>query len=376
MQGNLLTDNRNLCTVLGLPFDSVNLTKAVSLVESCIENHRRCFLSTPNLNFIVQSHLNRAFYESVLESDLVIADGMPIILVARLLNLPLPERVAGSSLFEALANKPRTRPIRVFFFGGQGDAAQKAAANLGDLSPGMESCGYLNPGMGSVESMSDIETIEQINAAEPDFLVVALGAEKGQRWIMHNRHRLHVPVLSHLGAVINFVAGGVRRAPTKWQSLGLEWLWRIYQEPQLLRRYFYDGLQLCHLLFAKILPLTIYQQLLRIGSAANRPLKITTEKIDNCLEVHLSGAATAANCWSTKDCCDRALQQPCTILKHVRVDCAELSYIDSASLALLLVFKISLSHRGQSLSFFNLSPRIVTLMNLHGVAHYLLDNRS
>lgn len=373
MQGNLATDRRNLCTVLGLPFDSVNLEKAVELVESSIENRRRCFLSTPNLNFVVQSHFNKAFYESVLESDLVIADGMPIILVARLLNLPLPERVAGSSLFEALVNKPRTSPIRVFFFGGQGNAAEKAAANLENISSGMESCGFLNPGVGSVESMSDIETIEQINAAEPDFLVVALGAEKGQRWIMHNRGRLRVPIISHLGAVINFVAGGVQRAPEKWQRLGLEWLWRIYQEPQLVRRYFYDGLQLCYLLFAKILPLVFYQQLLHIGRATSHALKISTELTDNCLEVHLCGAATEANCHSTRNYCDRALQQPCTILKHVRIDCADLTYIDSASLALLLLFKISLSRRGQSLTFFNLSPRIATLMNLHGVGHYLLD---
>jgi N-acetylglucosaminyldiphosphoundecaprenol N-acetyl-beta-D-mannosaminyltransferase len=373
LQGNLAADNRNLCTVLGLPFDSLTLDKAVAVVESSIENRRRCFLSTPNLNFVVQAHFNRAFYESVLQSDLVIADGMPIVLVARLLGLSLPERVAGSSLFEALANKPRTRPIRVFFFGGQGEAAQKAAANLAAISAGMEPCGYLNPGMGPVESMSDTEIIEQINAAEPDFLVVALGADKGQRWIMHNRERLRVSVISHLGAVINFVAGGVQRAPKKWQSFGLEWLWRIYQEPRLLRRYFYDGLQLGYLLIAKVLPLAIYQQVLHMGSAASQPLKIRVEQIDNCLEIHLSGAATVANCRLTRDCCNRALRQPCTILKHVRIDCADMTYIDSRSLALLLLFKVSLSRQGQSLRFFNLSPRTATLMNLHGVGHYLLE---
>lgn len=375
MQGDLLADNRKLCTILGLPFDRVTLDGAVARIESCIQNRRRCFLSTPNLNFVVQAHFNRDFYESVLESDLVIADGMPILLVSRLLNLPLPERVAGSSLFEALSAKSQSSPISVFFFGGQGDAAQKAAANLDHQSAGMESCGYLNPGTGSVESMSDIEIIDQINEADPDFLVVALGAEKGQRWIMHNRHRLHAPVISHLGAVINFVAGGVQRAPVKWQRLGLEWLWRITQEPQLFRRYFYDGLQLCYLMVARILPLIIYQQLLRLGSVTSRALKIKTEQRDNCLQLQLIGAATAANCRSTRAICDRALQQPCTIIKHVRIDCAGLTYIDSASLALLLLFKISLSRRGQSLAFFNLSSRIATLMNLQGVGHYLLDKR-
>ena len=83
-----------------------------------------------------------------------------------------------------------------------------------------------------------------MNAARPDFLVVSLGAAKGQAWIMRNLHRLDVPLVSHLGAVVNFVAGEVRRAPRWMQRSGLEWAWRVKEEPALLRRYAGDALRL------------------------------------------------------------------------------------------------------------------------------------
>ena len=181
--------NRDLHVVLGLPFDNVNTDQAASLIEQSVASRRRCFLSTPNLNFVVQAHRDSNFYASVIESDLVIADGMPIIWIARLLGIPLPERVAGSSLFDLLREKHRDEPIRVFFFGGLGNVAETAGEKLQQDSVGMQCCGFLNPGIGTLESMSSEEIIQQINTAEPDFLVVALGAAKGQRWITHNQAR-------------------------------------------------------------------------------------------------------------------------------------------------------------------------------------------
>ena len=96
----------------------------------------------------MQSKSDESFYESVIYSDLVVADGMPVIWTAKLLGIPLQSRVAGSSLFETLQNKRRDKPISVFFFGGQGNAAQQAAESLNRNSVGMIACGALNPGYG------------------------------------------------------------------------------------------------------------------------------------------------------------------------------------------------------------------------------------
>ncbi|MCJ8271516.1 MAG: WecB/TagA/CpsF family glycosyltransferase, partial [Psychrosphaera sp.] len=247
---------RDVRCVLGLVYDVTNLNAAVTTVNTSIEQDERCFLTTPNLNFVIASQSDTAFFQSVVDSDLSVADGMPLIWVAKLLDIPLPERVAGSSLFDELS-KQNSCPekIKVFFFGGQDGVAEQAHRKLNESSSAMMSCGFYDPGFVSVEEMSSPDIVEQINAAAPDFIVVALGAKKGQAWIQQNKQQLNASVISHLGAVINFVAGHVERAPVFWQRCGLEWLWRIKQEPTLWRRYLFDGLAFIKLLISHVFPL-------------------------------------------------------------------------------------------------------------------------
>ena len=228
--------------LLGLPFDAVTLDQACDRVMTAIQERQRCFISTPNLNFVINAQRDPGFAKSVMLSDLNLADGMPLVWAAKWLNIPIPERVAGSTLFDELVKRADpSRPLRVFFFGGDTGVAEKAASVLNDRSEAVICCGYHDPGRGDVESMSTPEIIDKINASNADFLVVSLGAKKGQEWILNNLKHLEVPVVSHLGAVVNFVAGNVKRAPALWQKLGLEWLWRILEEPYLWKRYASDG---------------------------------------------------------------------------------------------------------------------------------------
>ena len=89
--------------------------------------------------------------------------------------------------------------------------------------------------------MSSREIRDKINAAKPDFVIVSLGAAKGQEWIQHNQSELEAPVIAHLGAVVDFVAGTIKRAPVWATRIGLEWVWRIIAEPALWKRYWNDG---------------------------------------------------------------------------------------------------------------------------------------
>ena len=238
----------NAINIAGLPFHPVTTAQAVDRLCVAMRDRQRLFLSTPNLNFLVAAQTDAAFRESVLQSDLSVADGMPILWLARRQGTPLPERVAGSDVFDALRRGAGQgvlgRPVKVFFFGGPPGVAQQACdvLNAEHAQGGpMQGVGALSPGFGSVAEMSTPEVLATINASGADFLVVALGAKKGQAWIMHNLPHLQVPVVSHLGAVVNFVAGTVRRAPVRWQRWGLEWLWRIKEEPALFSRYWHDG---------------------------------------------------------------------------------------------------------------------------------------
>ena len=98
---------------------------------------------------------------------------------------------------------------------------------LNDTQSALQCVGWICPGFGTVEEMSADRLIEAINASGADFLVVALGARKGQIWLARNQKRLTIPVRAHLGATIHFEAGTLKRAPLPLQRLGLEWLWRL-----------------------------------------------------------------------------------------------------------------------------------------------------
>ncbi len=291
METKTSQDRREVICLFGLPFDVVSMEQTVQRVREAVRARQQLFLSTPNLNFLIGCQHDAAFRQSVIDSDLSVADGMPLVWMSRLLGLPLPERVTGSGLFERLRTDPLPageKPIKVYFFGGPPGAAQAASQNLNANPGGLVCVGFETPGFGSVEDMSSPEVLQRINASSADFLVVALGAVKGQAWLQRNRAQITVPVLSHLGAVVNFVAGTVSRAPVWVQRAGLEWLWRIKEEPRLWRRYWGDGKALTSLVFGQLLPHAHW--LRRQSVPAPARLSLTAEGLTHRLS--LSGMAT------------------------------------------------------------------------------------
>ncbi|MFK5893095.1 MAG: WecB/TagA/CpsF family glycosyltransferase [Pseudomonadota bacterium] len=272
--------DRNVWCLLGLPFDAVDLETTVYKVHKAAKNKTPLFISTPNLNFLIASQKDEKFRNSVINSNISIADGKPIIWLARLLNIPLPERVAGSDLIESLIeNKKGYKPLKVFFFGGEEGVAHQACEKLNSENKGLQCVGFFNPGFGSVEDMSSSEIIDKINQSNADFVIVSLGANKGQAWIECNKDKLNSPIISHLGAVVNFIAGNVKRAPKIIQRLGFEWVWRIKEEPVLFIRYFKDGIAFTRLFVFKILPLyLLYKNTNNKETADNIILQVTDDK--------------------------------------------------------------------------------------------------
>ncbi len=244
---------RALVCILGLPFDVVDIAQAVQRIRAAAFGGQRCFVSTPNLNFAMAARHDAAFRDSVLHSDLSLVDGMPLVWIARLLGQPLRERVSGSDVFEALQAHAGP-PVDVYLFGGPPGAAAQACERINRRGGGVRCVGFDEAGFGSIDAMSSDEQIDRINRSGARFVVVALGAAKGQAWIERNAPRLFAPVLSHLGAVVNFAAGTVSRAPRWVQGLGLEWLWRIKEEPALWRRYARDGLAAAQVLLTRVVP--------------------------------------------------------------------------------------------------------------------------
>lgn len=354
----------NRYSLMGLPFDAVSLSDAALIVTESIEQRTPCFLSTPNLNFTVMAQDDPDFYNSVIQSDLVVADGMPLIWVAKLLGLPITERVAGSDLFAFLSEQSRERKIRVFFFGGETGIAEKAHHKLNRTSPGMESCGFYDPGFVSIDEMSTDNVIEHINSCETDFVLVALGAKKGQRWIMHNRDKLNAPVISHLGAVINFVAGSVQRAPEKWQRFGLEWLWRIKQEPKLYKRYLGDGLRFLKMMLTQTLPLAVYsKKLAKKSDTSNSEVLADTLLPQEKFIVTLKGSISTEQ----MDDFETVIQVALLSDKDVIVEGAEIHYLAMDTIARLLTFQGQLQQKQNVMILKDFPAKIITLLRMSSV---------
>ena len=180
--------------------------------------------------------------------------------------------------------------MRVFFFGvNRVWPGWRTSGSAPAGSAGMDSVRFLNPGFGSVEQKGSDAIIGAINAAEPDFLMIALGATKGQAWIQQNRQRLNARVISYLEVVVNFSAGNIRRSPAWLQQLGLEWLWRIKEEPLLWRRYLGDGLAFLGLVVQEVLPLWLYRSWRRPAQAPFRQAGVQVRRSRAGTRVSLSG---------------------------------------------------------------------------------------
>jgi N-acetylglucosaminyldiphosphoundecaprenol N-acetyl-beta-D-mannosaminyltransferase len=358
MKTNSLKDDlsREVWCLMGLPIDAVSMSQTVEKIDSAIRERKQLFLTTPNLNFVIGCRSDEKFRNSVIQSDLVIADGMPLIWVAKLLNIPIRERVSGSNLFEILLQRNSIgREYRIFYFGGQDDVAKRAEEKTANLSSVAVGAGSISPGFVSTTEMSKSDYIEKINRSESDILIVALGAKKGQEWIVKNLQYIDTPIVSHLGAVINFIAGTIKRSPVWMQKTGLEWLWRIKEEKSLFERYWNDGVA-----FIEILATNVFPQMIQKN---NQTGQLTLHKDHNKLII--TGYFTASNIDSEIEKIIKLVDQPFL----TSIDLSECQKIDQRGLGLLLMLKKHIPN----IYVINPNSEIEKVFVRNGV-EYLLDS--
>ena len=356
---------REVYCLLGLPIDALDMEGAVQRVRQAAFSNTRCFVSTVNVNFAMAARGDAAFRDSVLHSDLCLPDGMPLVWVARLLGLPIRERVSGAGLFERLLQQPGP-PISIFFFGGPQGAAQAACRRVNEATCGLRCVGFDSPGFGSVEEMSGVDRIERINRSGAQFITVALGAKKGQAWIEHNRARLQAPVLCHLGAVVNYAAGTVRRAPTWVQALGAEWLWRSKQEPALWRRYWDDGASFLQVLLREVAPLAMQRRLRLAAATAQETARFTVHETPQRTLLKLRGA------WVDTDL--DPLRQALTIAQqratNLALGLAGVSHVDSGFIALVMLARGGQARPGRLLVG-GATPEVTNIFRRNGAVFLL-----
>ncbi|MFV1983698.1 MAG: WecB/TagA/CpsF family glycosyltransferase [Thiohalomonadales bacterium] len=361
---------RNVWCILGLPFDALNIDKVVDKLHHIAINKTPCFVSTPNLNFLIESQTDPVFRDSVINSELSVVDGKPLVWIARLLGIPISERVAGSDLIEEfIKNKGGYKPLKVFFFGGEAGIAESACEKLNSQTSGLQCVGNLYPGFGSIADMSSEDIINQINQNDADFVIVSLGAKKGQTWIERNRKQINAPLISHLGAVVNFIAGTVNRAPKFLQKIGMEWLWRIKEEPVLWKRYFHDAISFFYLLIFKVFPLFIIIRV--VGKKAGKN-KFSIELFNSVetMKIELSGSCSENNIPAINKIFKNVINSP--IDGEVNIVIKDGAYVDAAFLAKILLLKNILSNNKRNLNIITES-KLVDKIFRYNCCEYLLQ---
>ena len=358
---------RRVYGLLGIPLDQVTIDETTARIEQSIFSRQRLVWSTPNMNNLAAAQIDAQFRDVLAASDLCTADGMPIVGLCWLLGIPVRERVAGSSTFDRMLYRPYERQISVFFFGGAEGVAELACTRLDQLSCSMRSAGHYYPGFGSIESMSEEPVIERINAAKPDLLILSLGTARGHEWIRRNAARLDVPVIAHLGSVVNFMAGVVQRAPPLLGRLGLEWAWRILQEPHLARRYYSDFCALVALLAKKVLP-TMAQRALQLSGAEQEPSLSITSK-DGTHLIELTGSWNDGHLNPLRVSLEQATRVPADLV----IDLGRVTSFGAGFIGLLLIARTHQLNVGLQFRLQRCPSRIARMFRINGSAHLLSE---
>jgi exopolysaccharide biosynthesis WecB/TagA/CpsF family protein len=218
----------------GVPIDTVDEQGAAERMMAAIGADAPLQVSTVNLQFLVTARRRPEVRKALNGAGLNVADGAPVLWLARLLGHPLPARVAGADLVPTLMGLAAQRGARVFLLGGTGGVAAEAATLLERANPGLQITGTHEPPPAAVDEMADDEILSRVGEAGADILLVAFGHPKQDLWIARNLDRLPVSVAIGVGGTFDLIAGRLHRAPAWARRSGLEWLFRLAQEPRRL----------------------------------------------------------------------------------------------------------------------------------------------
>ena len=226
--------------LLGVPLAITDYASTLDWIDDAVAAGRRGYLCVAAVHTVMACQEDRALRDAVLGADFTVPDGQPLVWALRLLGHTLPSRVYGPDLMWKASERAARSGTRLYFHGGRHSQGAMALLihNLRTAHPGLQIVGGLTQPFRDLSAEEEEAQAASINRARPDVVWVGLGVPRQELWMQRMRDRLDAPVLVGVGAAFDFHAGLVRQAPRWMQELGLEWLFRLSQEPRRLwRRY-------------------------------------------------------------------------------------------------------------------------------------------
>jgi N-acetylglucosaminyldiphosphoundecaprenol N-acetyl-beta-D-mannosaminyltransferase len=227
---------RKKVILFNTPIDALSLIDTVELVDSAIRNKQQLHHIAVNVAKIVHMQTDKQLYESVVSADVINADGLPLVWVSRLFGNPIPERVTGVDLMQSLVKLASEKNYKIFFFGAKEEVVSKVVKAYSDQYSSSIVAGYRN---GYFKEEEESLIASQIADSAANILFVAITSPKKENFLFHHKGVLKkVNFVMGVGGSFDVVAGVVKRAPIWMQRAGLEWLYRIIQEPKRMwKRY-------------------------------------------------------------------------------------------------------------------------------------------
>ncbi len=234
---------RERVPILGMQIDRLDRPAVAQRIDSFVRDGGAHQILTVNLDFLAIGARDERFRRVINAADLVVPDGVPVLWAARYLGSSLGDRVTGPDLIEMAVSHSQLHGSSVFFLGAAPGVAATAAERLRELHGDFQLAGTYVPPFGPLDGAEDERIRRSISDARPDFLFVAFGCPKQDFWISEHAD-LGVPVAAGIGGSLDFLAGTTKRAPAWAQKSGLEWTYRLRQEPRrLAKRYLVDDVQ-------------------------------------------------------------------------------------------------------------------------------------
>jgi N-acetylglucosaminyldiphosphoundecaprenol N-acetyl-beta-D-mannosaminyltransferase len=221
--------------LFGIPIHALTMAQTIAHCDQTIRLQRRLMIGVVNAAKVVNMRRTPILGQAVLQSDLVLADGMAIVWASRILRQPLPERVAGIDLFERLLQLANERNYSIYLLGATQDVMDRLLDRITTQYPKLRIAGSRN---GYFDGAQAEQIALQIKELHPDMLFLGMTSPKKEIFLAQWAGLLDVAVCHGVGGSFDVLSGQVKRAPAVWQRLGLEWLYRVVQEPRRMwRRY-------------------------------------------------------------------------------------------------------------------------------------------
>jgi N-acetylglucosaminyldiphosphoundecaprenol N-acetyl-beta-D-mannosaminyltransferase len=222
--------------ILKVKFDLIAYEIVMKTIERWREDGHRHYVAMTNPHSVLLCHRDELMLRATLEAGMVLPDGIGVLLAARLLGYRHNGRATGPSLMLKLCDWGRENNYRHFFYGGAEGVAAKLTTNLSNKYPGLRVAGTYFPPFRPLTDEEDRSIVEKINSAKPDIVWIGLGAPKQEKWMAEHIGRIKATAMIGVGAAFDFHSGNIKWAPAPIRRLGLEWAYRLVQNPKRMWR--------------------------------------------------------------------------------------------------------------------------------------------